>query len=115
MSPHHAAALALVGWYLMYPPRVGSDFSTFDVRAPISQWSYNPKFDTFSSEADCDQELQNRKGVAEADLRRGHGFPVSIEICAPCITPSDPRPIGVYVNIQTARCIAPDDPRLKVK
>jgi hypothetical protein len=39
MTRRHAAALALVGWYLMAPPMKGSVSAlSVDLNAPISEW-----------------------------------------------------------------------------
>jgi hypothetical protein len=47
MNPRHAAALALVGWYLMVPPRA-QDGSP-NIRAPLSEWNQaSIGFDTAS-------------------------------------------------------------------
>jgi hypothetical protein len=37
MKPRHAAALALVGWYLMVPP-IDRSSGQADVSAPLSEW-----------------------------------------------------------------------------
>jgi hypothetical protein len=37
MKPRHAAALALVGWYLMVPPRQSDGWP--DLAAPVSEWT----------------------------------------------------------------------------
>jgi hypothetical protein len=53
MNPRHAAALALVGWYLMVPPGAmmkGGKVWTFSSDAPIRQWKVREPFDTA---ADC--------------------------------------------------------------
>jgi len=43
VKPRHAAALALVGWYLMAPPiRPGGGV---DLKAPMSQWDQDDDFD----------------------------------------------------------------------
>jgi hypothetical protein len=44
MNLHHAAALALVGWYLMVPP-LTSDNKIHDA-APIAEWQILDSFDT---------------------------------------------------------------------
>jgi hypothetical protein len=105
MNLHHAAALALVGWYLMVPPTLAETscsgiLSTLDrwmdqdahdkacdekskivnFRAPISEWH---KFMPFEALAEC-----------EALRQRGSA-----------LRPSDP--------LFSAQCIATDDPRLK--
>jgi len=38
MKLRHAAALGLVGWYLMIPPRLGNAPNQFDDHAPLSRW-----------------------------------------------------------------------------
>jgi hypothetical protein len=40
MNPRHAAALVLVGWYLMVPPieLTRSGERAFNFYAPVSQW-----------------------------------------------------------------------------
>lgn len=107
MNLHHAAALALVGWYLMVPPTLAETscsgiFSTLDrwmnkaahdkacedqskivnSKAPISEWH---EFMFFESLAEC-----------EALRQRGSA-----------LRPSDP--------LFSAQCIASDDPRVKQK
>jgi hypothetical protein len=44
MKPHHAAALALVGWYLMLPP-VTSD-GRIQKDASLSRWYIISNFET---------------------------------------------------------------------
>jgi hypothetical protein len=44
MKPHHAAALVLVGWYLLLPPWIAPN--KFDARAPMSKWEQSGKFDS---------------------------------------------------------------------
>jgi hypothetical protein len=57
MNSRHAAALALVGWYLMAPPSIGADGRTYavDAKAPLTLWTMVA---TFSSEQEC---LQAKK------------------------------------------------------
>ena len=60
MNPRHAAALALVGWYLMVPPaeRGGKQL---DYHAPLSTWSIMQSFDTAQScEAFVQKSLKER-------------------------------------------------------
>ncbi|MGO9060944.1 MAG: hypothetical protein ACLQU2_26710 [Candidatus Binataceae bacterium] len=44
MELQHAAALALVGWYLMLPPWIAQN--RFDANAPLSKWQISGRFDT---------------------------------------------------------------------
>lgn len=47
MNPRHAAALALIGWYLMTPPVVRSGLTTAEMpTAPKSKWEIWGKFNT---------------------------------------------------------------------
>ncbi len=48
MNPRHAAALALVGWYLMVPPTSGTTL-------PIGQWDHVGSFDKID---DC-EDMRN--------------------------------------------------------
>src|SRR5271166_2192804 len=105
MNPRHAAALALVGWYLMVPPQPllnkpshlgpsalnpnGQDLPYTiglpDRDAPISQWHSVGSFD---SAAECKAALngsEKRYSHDEAMMR----------------------------SLFDAQCIASDDPRLK--
>jgi len=102
MKPHHAAALALVGWYLMMPPQpllpkpIDPNAAPYspgalpytvgapDDDAPISQWSIVEPFD---SAAEC-------KAAAD-DLLRKYAHDK-----------------GALAAVHHARCIASDDPRL---
>ena len=44
MKLRHAAALALVGWYLMGPPRLDGP-ANFNIHAPLTQWTVIEKYD----------------------------------------------------------------------
>jgi hypothetical protein len=48
MNLRHAAALALVGWYLMMPPLAGPNASNLrvDLTAKLSQWEIVDSFDS---------------------------------------------------------------------
>jgi hypothetical protein len=88
MKPRHAAALALVGWYLMIPPRSAADQKTFDDHAPLASWF------VFSAH-DAAHECEGAKFLNhEGHKQRG-----------------DPMK-GAW---DSAQCIATDDPRLKEK
>jgi hypothetical protein len=94
MNLRHAAALALVGWYLMQSP--GSYDSTGrwgNWKAPISKWYTLGSFDTAKA---CMAEM-DRYDKAELAVRKAH--------------PERKDPPGV----EEWGCIATDDPRLKEK
>jgi hypothetical protein len=75
MKPHHAAALALVGWYLVAPPALPYDPDKVDESAPLSRWDVLTKVD---SESQC-----------EAEKARLTGTPLGR--VAKCIVGDDPR------------------------
>jgi len=84
MSPRRAAALALLGWYLMMPP-LTPDGKQIDSGAPLAQWDTRLGFDTAD---DCMKSLlaliKDKSKGALGRQQLGH-----------------------------SRCIASDDPRLK--
>ncbi|MFZ0890081.1 MAG: hypothetical protein WA005_16675 [Candidatus Binataceae bacterium] len=108
----HAAALALVGWYLMTPPtvpfpgQVGIRAETLmksgrwwtDVNAPLSHWQIAESFD---SAEDC----EDMKSKMVRDFTRHEGAD----------HPSSSYKAAYRVAESQAQCIASDDPRLKGK
>jgi hypothetical protein len=93
MMLRHAAALALVGWYLMIPPVVGQG-SGRKVwhHAPLRKWERGA---TFNSEEVCNQRLRvprNVKGPFE-------NFTQAL----------------VAEQFSDGRCVRSNDPRLKPK
>jgi hypothetical protein len=79
MKLRHAAALALVGWYLMMPPRKTVDGQVFpDTTVAVSQWSQMQAYDT-AKECEADAiKLRNR----ETSL---------VAASAICVESTDPR------------------------
>src|SRR3979490_3004768 len=57
MKPRHAAALVLVGWYLMTPP-VRPDGSV-NVAAPLSKWKTS---NTYDAADECKKALLGLRG-----------------------------------------------------
>ena len=95
MKIHHAAALALVGWYLMMPPFVNrsNGLTVADPKAPLPQWS---TFGSSDSAAECEQQR-----IYNIDRSKG--------------LPQTPANVAVADQMLHAACIASDDPRLKEK
>jgi len=107
MNPRHAAALALVGWYLMTPPvqlvkcwkggwnpgLVGSAGceARIESQAPLREWK-RAQPQEFEYKTDCERAISN-------DC---HSEAV------------DPVP-GFVGELCNAECITTDDPRLKEK
>jgi hypothetical protein len=85
MKPCHAAALALVGWYLMLPPMQGGQPNE---RAPLSKWTIIGSFNTAE---DCNKLL-------EADAESRTHFTAANE---------------PLLRASAAKCIAADDPGFK--
>jgi hypothetical protein len=84
MKPHHAAVLALVGWYLLMAPTFRNpqtDSFMVDVNAPLSAWDLAS---SYYSAADC--ESAERDLVDTARL-----FPNVIAFYTLCIASDDPR------------------------
>jgi hypothetical protein len=62
MKPRHAAALALVGWYLMMPP---VDVQGERASIPFAQWT---KVGIFNSAAVCKSEMEKQRASAQDTL-----------------------------------------------
>jgi hypothetical protein len=96
MNPHHAAALTLVGWYLMVPPYSEKPIPPTNL-PPLSKWSVYRRYNA------PDECRYARSAIADGFLedappdflqRFGNNFK------------------STFVR---ARCVATDDPRLKEK
>ena len=101
MHLRHAAALALVGWYLMWPPlRVtwldwlkGSSSESLQKYAPLSEWSVHK---AFSSPAECNAaqaaEVQDTMNDLQKDQSNDQlKIPAESAIYSQCIATDDPR------------------------
>jgi hypothetical protein len=105
MKPHHAAALAIVVWYLMIPP-IGVD-GKVDAHAPLSTWR---KGVSFKSQTECDDSL---KDAIEHPMT-----PAEYRAAAKTTRKAKMHPLSMSeMKKRTAesRCVAADDPRLKAK
>jgi hypothetical protein len=99
MKPRHAAALALVGWYLLLPPVLPHSGPAglvpskqlVDLRAPIVMWEQWRAFDSASA---CEKE---KTRMFRLDSHPG----------APDIM------VEQSVQFVFGRCVSTDDPRLK--
>ena len=93
MNLRHAAALALVVWYLMVPPEYRHDgMLTFRRDAPLTKWTRGWGFD---GEAAC------KEAIASPSKHSG-----SYQTFHQAL---------VAEQMSNGRCIASDDPRLKEK
>jgi len=107
MNPSHAAALALVGWYLMVPPAADSGLP-FD--APISQWRHIGSVD---SAAECEHILvklqSDSSAETKAEIKAWHAK-YDHQHADRVL-----HALAVEKTTKAAQCIASDDPRLKEK
>jgi len=113
MKPRHAAALALVGWYLMVPPPhtvlqgvgegapliarpageegpsiVQEEVEVPNPKAPLSQWSKEASFDT-AKECEAKRKANRR---AYAGFYRGlRDYALTAAVSAQCVATDDPR------------------------
>ncbi|MFZ0887809.1 MAG: hypothetical protein WA005_05095 [Candidatus Binataceae bacterium] len=109
MKLRHAAALALVGWYLMVPP---GEKSGLPPDAPLSQWRHIASFD---SAGQCEHSLNELRrdfsAETKAAIKAWHA-------CDRCKDQRLDRVVHTLAAEQTAKagqCIASDDPRLMGK
>jgi hypothetical protein len=97
MNLRHAAALALVGWYLMYPPTTPRPDHRNLTDAPLAEWKSGKSFDTAK---ECEAaRLRVKKSAKELEDA----------------TVGDAVFHNLAENIASAQCIDSDDPRLKEK
>ncbi len=98
MKSPHAAALALLGWYLMLAPirEAPGGRSYVDIEAPLNQWTVTGAFDR----ADSCQQAKAR-GQREGKEQKFHpaGGERELEKL-------------LWIDFIEAQCIASDDPRL---
>jgi hypothetical protein len=116
MKPRHAAALALVGWYLMEPPIVGpyGRGRVYDASAPLSRWYfYNELKSDIHNPLDRAHATKFRS-KDQCDAKREEKWPAN----PPPIPPTVGG--GMTERIETWRelgakslCVSADDPRLK--
>ena len=93
MKPRHAAALALVGWYLMVPPMEGDHTNP---SAPFSRWRMTAG--SFDAASECRKALDDSTRDAIKALKDPHILPFTRE---------------ASLQFLDAACVASDDPRLK--
>ncbi len=107
MKFRHAAALALVGWYLMAPPvstyNEGNQASV-DLRAPIWQWK---RLGTFRSAVDCEnaREKSQKKAQHDEDYQLWNAAEMDANI--------GDWAIAAFEAARQVKCVLKDDPRLK--
>lgn len=84
MNLRHAAALVLVGWYLMMPPPIVGTHKP-DSSAAMSEWEQISAFDTAT-------ECENfRLALREKSVKEGQKDRAAFELLERCIETTDPR------------------------
>jgi hypothetical protein len=98
MNLLHAAALASVGWYLMFPSAIGEGrFKGYpDLSLPLAEWNIYQSFDSAedceSGKAALENKLLLRVNASNGEARE-----------------------RAFLWMKSPVCIATDDPRLKEK
>jgi hypothetical protein len=107
MNLRHAAALALVGWYLMVP-RPFPDNPLPQWEAPISEWD---RYGDFASKARCEakqakmiRDTSDQKTCAEILGKAKQNVPG---------IPDDMLCARIEEYIDISKCVASDDPRFQ--
>ena len=115
MKPRHAAALALVGWYLMVPPfqddlRPGEFRARLD--APLYQWELLPG--SWNSADDCNQQAQRNDKLYLAAKRRSDYWEIDRLAKTAGFTGADRKIFGLWMDqaYSHAVCVPTNDPRL---
>jgi hypothetical protein len=90
MKLHHTAALALMGWYLILPPRDARKPEGYNPDAPLKQWYQARAFDSAKA---CEDARQEFIGYSETGESADHKLMLDA--------------------LESGRCISTDDPRLK--
>jgi hypothetical protein len=95
MKPRHAAALALVGWYLITPP---TSKNAIHDDLPLSKWEKVGTLDTASQCEDALKDLDN---------------PSIDQHMQETVTPEEYKSFKQFMD--DAKCVSSADPRLKPK
>jgi len=119
MKSRHAAALALVGWYLMMPP-VDIPTGKYVEEAPIASWRKLVEYDTFTK---CENRRQDDLRFYLSSLNRPKLSDREVEKLDTMLDSENGWPSGTTRKIDahmlqgyvSRRCISSDDPRLTRK
>jgi|HubBroStandDraft_2_1064218.scaffolds.fasta_scaffold15204_3 hypothetical protein len=132
MSLRHAAALAIVVWYLTYPPfkknQYGHDRA--DPTVPLTEWNFYPKYSEPDEKLEVDEEeffdrahaLEFRTADECEHLRKHFyeewygtkGHPgIKDQFAKERVATKDMVDLGAIDSLRFSRCLASDDPRLK--
>jgi hypothetical protein len=98
MKFRHAAAFAVMGWYLISPPTLSN--TTADVAAPLSHWQIISSFDTAIG-------CEHRRRTEE---KRINDPKVQAELAAKT---KNWNLATAQARVTASVCVASDDPRFK--
>jgi hypothetical protein len=118
MKFHNAAALALVGWYLMVPPQSWMSSITQKPCSPFEKgaWPYPKKTSlnnwgtvrSFDSANECEGSLQQALNSSTANMRSAEAHcPNNLTLCY-----SFQEKLAWFYSFY-GKCVASGDPRLK--
>jgi hypothetical protein len=93
MKARHAAALALVGWYLIQPPGM-------DATVPLNQWPIHHRFDSI---AECEARIHKLDDAVRSSAYQARLGSLGL---------SPELEHGSFA-VRNSKCISTDDPRLK--
>ena len=100
MKPRHAAALALVGWYLMIPPLPHDPLLLADPTQPLSVWFLQQSFDS-AKECEIARKTEDHEAELQMhDLAKSH------------MIETNTGHAQFFLQRIFSQCIASDDPRL---
>ena len=117
MKLRHAAALALVSWYLMIPP-VDIPTGRYVEEVPIASWRKLVEYDTFTK---CENRRQDDLHFYLSSLNRPKLSDRKVERLDAMLDSENGWPPGTTRKIDahmlqgyvSRRCISSNDPRLK--
>jgi hypothetical protein len=94
MNLRHAAALALVGWYLMLPTKSSRSLD-YQPNLPLSQWSVDTSFDSAdaceSYRGEWQEKSRNAFTNAKPDVKEAARALFELYNDSACISSDDPR------------------------
>jgi hypothetical protein len=85
MKLRHAAALALVGWYMIIPP-TSRDYPMGNVNAPLTEWVKRPTL--YRDKEECEHVLDRQTRLRNA---RNRQLQVRFKRQWQCVASDDPR------------------------
>ena len=118
MNFRHAAALALVGWYLMVPPpgpprSAGANTAPPNHTAPLNQWTIRNSYDSAQA---CEAAKKTDLDTATTNMDKQHHLAEQRQGLWPDNFSNQEFLVADQFEYATeALCISTDDPRLKPK